>query len=315
MSLVPTTSRSSDAEDQGPVKLQQSTNNARPDFLRRPSASSFDSDDGLQERQKEMFKDVLLGPHKGMSMPTRGVPSPRPSLSILGDPTTPRAKSQPLPPKSISLPPILDTTASSCPAPVPSVATTALRRVGQAGIAGVKDFLLRLRVKAFEDGPLRRQAQRSATGSVSLGPSPALSIEHEGRRSVSDPMRNCVSPGPASMRRIHTTPALSTLASSDSDEDWDREMELQQAGSDEDGLLVCPANANISGTLRRARTQSTNSSGKNGVVARLTDRMVLTTEALPALLLKVAEVKSRCQECVTRLKECSEEVEAHRVEA
>lgn len=249
---------------------------------RSPSASSIETGLSVEDRQKEMLRGVLAPSHKGASLPSRKPPSPRPSLAVLADLRT-RSDPIPSPPSpTLAKPTILP---SHAPPPRPN---SAVRRVSRAGVSGIKDFLLRLKVKASEE-----QARRQ---NFSLAPQDSgLPDDPLSRRSVSNPSRAAT---PATRR----SPAVEKVvrksrSSSEEDEDWDR------ASSPETSPLrvgeVEPPTTPIRSSMavRRNRTQSTKVSGEAGG-----ERMVLTTEAMPSLLLKVREVHERCEECIARLR-------------
>lgn len=288
----------------------------RPCYIRRPSASSIETSHSIQHRQKEMLRDVLLGPHKGSSMPSRGPPSPRPSLSILSDTRgPPRTRSQPAPTTISTVKPDSALGANSR-----STSAKSIRRVSRAGVSGIKDFLLRLKFKMTEDAKTR---DAKLTPSASASVPDLITVDEAGRRSVSDPTRrsSSVSNGKnenrASIRRSYRTSALPDLVKPSSngltdeeDEDWDRELAVAAA----EGPTTLTGS--VSSTLRRTRTHSSgsrNGLGSNGVAGSLTDRMVLTTEAMPSLLLKVAEVRDRCRECIGRVEVLSRESQVEAV--
>ncbi|KAL8283245.1 hypothetical protein RQP46_006023 [Phenoliferia psychrophenolica] len=193
----------------------------RPEYARRPSASSVETGLTVEERQREMLWGVLA---PARPTPTKFPSAPSPSTS--NKPFTGLSQQRP-PPR-----------------------TTGIRRVSKAGVSGIKDFLLRLKLKASEE--------------LAVPGDP----DNPGRRSVSSPSR--------------VPPATPARSSSEEDEDWDRQSTPE----------ISPNPL----SMRRARTQSTTVAGAGG------ERMALTTEAMPSLLLKVKEVHERCFECVTRLK-------------
>lgn len=261
----------------------------RPRYLRRPSASSMETAMSVEERQKEMLRGVLLNPAlKGASLPSRGPLSPRPGLAILTEP------------RSTSLPttkpvPLGLSSSPSTPHPLSSPSKGNLRRVSRAGVSGIKDFLLRLRLKASEElaasvnTPQLNHLARDARGSSPLSP------PEDGRRSVSDPARS-LAPSHSRYGSLRRRQPLSAplaarprpTSSSSEEEDWDRETSPPSL----------PGSISARGTQAsvkdaKAKTESTSGGA---------ERMVLTTEAMPSLLLKVREVQERCEECVGRLK-------------
>ncbi|ORY88456.1 hypothetical protein BCR35DRAFT_301592 [Leucosporidium creatinivorum] len=318
VSLAPSTPRKggTNAEEEGrrpsPTPTLASTPISRPNSAhllpRRPSASSIETGLSVEERQKEMLRGVLLNPaHKGASLPSRGPPSPRPGLSIL---TNARSSStpadSPVKPRPFGL--SSSTTASSPASPYPSSTIAAsspsktnLRRVSRAGVSGIKDFLLRLRLKASEElaasvnTPQLNQLARAG------GTAP-----EDARRSVSDPTRSLTpsSSRYGSLRRrqppsssLQTPPKQQQRwsragSSSSEEEDWDKESSPPSAV----GTISAAGGGGGRAMMVRTRTQSSAGGVEMG------ERMVLTTEAMPSLLLKVGEVKERCEECVGRLK-------------
>lgn len=238
------------------------TTSRRPRYVRRPSASSMETAMSVEERQKEMLQGVLLNPAlKGASLPVRGPPSPRPTLAVLTE-----GRSASAPSSSKPVPPGLSSSSSS-PYPIASPSKSNIRRVSRAGVsAGIKDFLLRLRIKASEE----------LAASVNTPQLARLSPPEDGRRSVSDPTRSSITPSNSrygSLRRRSPPVALALarpISSSSSEEDWDRES----------------SPPSLSG---RPKVTTASSAA---------DRMVLTTEAMPGLLVKVKEVREKCEECL-----------------
>ncbi|KAK4702432.1 hypothetical protein P7C70_g3791, partial [Phenoliferia sp. Uapishka_3] len=237
----------------------------RPEYSRRPSASSFETGLSVEERQREMLWGVLAPGSKGASLPSRGPPSPRPTLDVLD------TNARPTPTKFPSTPsPVAATSGKPFPIGLSTPSTqrarsNGIRRVSKAGVTGIKDFLLRLKLKASEEH-----------GATFLR-SGTFPDDTAGRRSVSSPTASRVAtPTRSASRRSRSR------TSSDEDEDWDKQSS--------------PETSPVGTEFRRSRTQSTKVAGVDG------DRMALTTEAMPSLLLKVKEVHERCSECVTRLK-------------
>ncbi|KAI5478069.1 hypothetical protein MNV49_005532 [Pseudohyphozyma bogoriensis] len=253
--------------------LRSSLTPRKPSMVRRVSSASSVAT-SVEDRQREMLRGVLTPPSKGASLPSRGPPAPRPSLGIL-EPSN-RSSSAPTP----SLP-------SSTPNAAPLLRQQRdIRRVSRAGVSGIKDFLLRLKLKSPEDGV-----------GVPVPDIPRLEVPDQRaspRRSVSNPVRSETPAGDAS--RIPQRPRPLSGGSSSEEEDWD--LQLTPDASPR-STIVSPstpqAQMGMSGLgMRRSRTQSTTVGNET--------KMVLTTEAMPSLLLKVREVSERCSECIGRLK-------------
>lgn len=218
-----------------------------PRKRRSPSVDSMEETTAVEERQREMLRGVLGHSTKGASLPSRG-------LGLGGPATRP-----PLPNMNHSDP--------AHPPSTPSNAATskAIRRVSRAGVSGIKDFLLRLRVRANEE-MLGGHPASSSTSSLA-------------RRSVSDPNRSA-------------TPVSRTgHDSSSEEEDWDKDVSP-------------PRRENT--LTRRQRTRS-EMGGASDVEVGAGDRMVLTTEAMPSLVLKVGEVQAKLEECLSKLKDLARE--------
>ncbi|SCV68457.1 BQ2448_578 [Microbotryum intermedium] len=241
---------------------------------RRPSSSSIEASvlrTGVARRQHEMLRGVLVPGPKGASLPSRGPPSPRPALAALHSNSAGSKSSLPFSRFMGN-----DGRFTSQLPSTPS--KKSLRRVSRAGVSGIKEFLLKLRNKSVvEDLILPVSAQLYHQSEDSL-PS-------NGRRSVSSPADQTLLNSPrdrSSMLRVD----------SDEEEDWDQAS-----------LAHCPA--------RTAPTSSLSNGHFKGVVSSTgLERMILTTEAMPGLVLKVAEVRERCEECVERLERLSTAVTA-----
>lgn len=182
-----------------------------------------------------MLRGVLAPATKGASLPSRGPPSPRPSLPILGLDPSAAFPSSKAPSRSSS-------TSSSKPFPIGLSTPTqrprsgGIRRVSKAGVSGIKDFLLRLKLKASEESGI---------------PLPVGDVPSAPRRSFSSPSRVATpTKFQGSMRRR-------SRSSSDEDEDWDRQSTPE----------VSPKGV----SMRRTRTQSTQISGVGGA-----ERMALS---------------------------------------
>lgn len=326
MSLAPSTPRKGgrDAEEgrrPSPTPPRVNSSISRPNSAhllpRRPSASSIETGLSVEERQKEMLRGVLLSPaHKGASLPSRGPPSPRPGLSILTNArssSTPAAVESPVKPRPFGL---SSTHVSSPASPYPSSSPSKanLRRVSRAGVSGIKDFLLRLRLKASEElAASVNTPQLNQLGRGAGAGGGATAEEINARRSVSDPTRSLTPSSsrygslrrrqPPSSAALHTPPkqqqqrySRAGSASSEEEEDWDEESSPPSAV----GTISAAGGGGGRAMIVRTRTQS--SAGGAGGGGEGGERMVLTTEAMPSLLLKVGEVKERCEECVARLK-------------
>ncbi|SGY34549.1 BQ5605_C002g01651 [Microbotryum silenes-dioicae] len=237
---------------------------------RRPSCSSIETSgfrSGMARRQHEMLRGVLVPGPKGASLPSRGPPSPRPTLAAL------HSNSAGL---KGTLPFSRFTGIDGRPAvhlpPTPS--KKSLRRVSRAGVSGIKEFLLRLRNKfVVEDLTFPASAQ--------FYQEPVDSLPSNGRKSISIP----IDPTLANSPRDHRSSML--RVDSEEEEDWDQAS-----------LAPSPA--------RQAPTSSVSGGDYRGVVSSPgVERMILTTEAMPGLVLKVAEVRERCEECVERLQRLS----------
>lgn len=286
----PSKGRAADSETE--TEEMSRMGSVRRQVKRSPSASSIETSLTVEERQKEMLRGVLAPSIKGASLPSRKPASPRPSLAVLGQlhshstalpsPTSP----------TFTKPAFL---LSHAPPPRPN---SAVRRVSRAGVSGIKDFLLRLKVKASEEQARTHQRQNFGLASQDAGlPDDPLS-----RRSVSDPSRAVTLTNLSPKRTLPLpengrTKARSSQGSSEEDEDWDRPSspETSPRRAEEVELPTTPVRSNTA--LRRNRTQSTKVAGAAGG-----ERMVLTTEAMPSLLLKVREVHERCEECIARLR-------------
>ena len=273
---------------------------------RSSSVISFETNESVQDRQREMLQGVILGA-KGSTLPTRSPPSPRPPLSIIA------------PVRTLQKPPPLG------PVRAPADrARTRAKRTSRTGLSGIRDFLFRLKARAAE-----------AELGEEVDPS---------RRSFTDPIwtrRGSPSPSP--------TPTPSPAPSSpgvdeEEEEDWDRELGLDRSPSLARSMSLAKLSAAGGGldeaepsSARRKRTQSTRvarvGSGLGGINGGLgmgdsgigiggggsggvggegygaCGRMVLTTEAMPGLVKKVGEVRTRLEECVRRLEGMGARVE------
>lgn len=289
---------------------------------RSPSASSVETASlSVEERQLEMLRGVLTSPNKGASLPSRRLekPSTRPSLAVVTQPnylqpsrqhslqsssgssTAPPSKS-PSNPSDLSL-------ATSTPR---SSDSRGIRRVSRAGVSGIKDFLMRLRLKASEEQarshflppPPSLSPRRSR---LWRGPPPPSSPSTPPSHTLHSPVAPPVTPTRRSVSDPPTRPSSSKgTDSSSEEEDWDKDV--PSSPDDSPRSSRTPANALGVGkndpaavarrSLRRSRTQSTTIVG-GGMGGG--ERMILTTEAMPSLLLKVKEVSNRCEECIGRL--------------
>ncbi|GAA5985443.1 hypothetical protein JCM5350_007768 [Sporobolomyces pararoseus] len=283
----------------------------RTSLARMPSASSIETEASVGARQREMLKGILAPTNKGASLPSRGPPSPRPSLAVLSssDPIIEQPQSSSVssssptkrPPFSLQLPPNSTTSSNSS------------RRVSRVGVSGIREFLLRLRHRATQElansvgtlpPPPPPHAQSSSQHLSSISGAP--------RRSVSDPTSRPVTPSHS--RRPTPSSLLQHVAassgsessihrrslSSSSEEDWDAELASSATRSSPVEQSNSPA------SLRRSRTVSTGNpstthSGSNKEGGGK-DMMILTTENMPKLLDKVKEVQEKCETCVNLLK-------------
>lgn len=241
---------------------------------RSSSVISFETTESVQDRQREMLQGVILGA-KGSTLPARSPPSPRPPLSAIAPvPSGVGAKAAPL-----------------GPVRVPSEGAGG-KRASRTGLSGIKEFLMRLKVRAAE-------AEMDREGEAD-------------RRSFTEPGRRrresrSLTPTPASTPVTACTPSRPGGAEEDEEEDWDRQLGLDRAPSLARTLSLArsgvgadaPGSGGGRETLgaRRKRTQST----RAGVGGEVGARMVLTTEAMPGLVRKVGEVRGRLEECVVRL--------------
>lgn len=319
----------------------------RPSFQRAPSASSTEGE-SIEDRQREMLRGVLSPPSKSSSLPTRGPPSPRPTLAVLV-PYFPRSVSNPnassastmpsLAPSPAAMPetkPFLSY-ATSPPLTTPPPSETGLRKVSRTGVSGIKDFLLRLKARASEAEQVTEKPavpsskiskpslpSRRPAGPFDSPPRAQPNTESEGSRSVSDPTTFVKGKVPSTPTRFfgrikteQITPTgrkgsktdifksgkrIPTMlvegertcpSSSEEEEDWDRDSPPRR---DFKNLVLAPHLPSGSG-MKRSKTM------ESGVgMTGSTERMVLTTEAMPELLKKVREVHARCEECIVRLK-------------
>ena len=211
----------------------------RPKYSRRPSAASSFETASVEERQREMLWGVLSPSSKGASLPSRGPPSPRASLALPLEPPPTR------PSRPTKFPSAPSPSYDSKPLPGLSVQRlpqrpNGIRRVSK-GVSGIKDFLLRLKLKASEEG-----------SSVDH-PNPITKWFEDpvGRRSVSSPLRVAA---PA------TTTKSGRTSSSEEEEDWDRQSTPDAS----------PTGGRLG--IRRSRTQSTTVKG---------ERMALSKSDLP----------------------------------
>lgn len=237
---------------------------------RRSSAS-------LAERQESMLRAVLSSPAPTSSFGSRGS-----SRSTLAKPTPAIGLSRP-------------SSTSTTPVPPATLdrSTSQLRRVSMAGLSGVKGLLLKLKIRAAEEGGLARSASIkpnavSYTRSKSSGfPAPLFSFP-----TAPASLDNASPPQP-----LHSIAAITSPASNGStsdDEDWDKD------------LVPSPPRAALSTSLRRSSTQpcATTAKSLDGAFSKRMgeEKMILTTQSLPGLLVKVREVQTKCAECISRVR-------------
>jgi hypothetical protein len=248
----------------------------------------------LAERQEYMLKEVLVNPVvKGESVPSgrigrRLIARGRTQEDVVNvqSANSPRSSTKPIPTIGLFRQPYPASTRTT------SISRSSqLRQVSLAGLAGIKDFLIRLRVRVAED--LSRSAPIGNDHRF-----PEFSISADGRRNISDPvatMERKSSPVTKpldpnlTIGSLHATAAilnsssLSLPASSEA-EDWNEESWAVDTISD-------------SVDMRRTNTEPSSS-----ILEGCNARIVLTTESMPSLLLKMKEVQDQCTECLIRLK-------------
>ncbi|GAA5961921.1 hypothetical protein JCM3765_006438 [Sporobolomyces pararoseus] len=283
-----------------------SNSSRRRSLARMPSASSIETEASVGARQREMLRGVLAPVNKGASLPSRGPPSPRPSLAVLSSsgPIIEQPHSSPVPSSSpTKRPPFsLQLPSSSTPSSNNS------RRVSRVGVSGIREFLLRLRHQlANSVGSLPPPAPPPATSTSQL----LSSTSGAPRRSVSDPTSRPVTPShsrrstPSSLLQHVAASSTSESTSrrrslsSSSEEDWDAELASSRSGDSPVERSDSPA------SLRRSRTVSTGN--PSSTISSLAkgggkDMMILTTENMPQLLNKVKEVQEKCETCIDLLK-------------
>ncbi|GAA6010396.1 hypothetical protein JCM10207_005208 [Rhodosporidiobolus poonsookiae] len=248
--------------------LLRRVTNPRRFISRQTSASSLETELSVEARQKEMLRGVLAPAAKGASLPSRGVPPPRPGLSVLtastradssapGSPVasrtssaeaTPRPRRHPLGTSQTVSPTMLRQRKPSLlnSGPTGAMSTSqAARRVSRVGVFGIREFLFRLRSKATEElaasvGAVPDSSTLAALDTGSLTP---------GRRSVSDPTSrphtpstphapsrpsSNLNPAALAMRRSSTA----SNGSSSSGSDWDADLSLASASTPPRSSLV-----------------------------------------------------------------------------
>ena len=267
------------AAQMGDLKLSEG--DERPLMRRGASVSSVDSRTSVSNRQREMLRGVLAATKKGSSLPSRGVPTIRPPITPLLSPVPTIAKSRwsyrSFPFTNNSIP-------HSATLPVlPTFATSDGRldvRDGTKGNGknGIKDFIFRLRTKAFEEAKSSlHQAQNRSVSDPTH--SNSTTTTDTPRKPIRAPI-NLRLDSPASQRKTTT---ISASHSSSEEEDWD--------------LFSAPIASSSPATSGQSRDEQGSNECGNGL-----EKIELTTEGIPSLLLKVDEVRDRLRECIVRLK-------------
>lgn len=250
------------------------------------SASSIESSTSVAERQREMLRGVLT--RKGDTLPTRSSDGPtRAPLVALLEPTgagsrwgVGKARGKGMP-TSVTMPVIS-----------PRASKARKQHTSQnSGGKGIRDFLAKLRSKAA--------ATQDATPSAPIFP--ASSPAHQAR-SVSDPSNTSTPRSTIKTGTTLSTPVAfrpSSSVGSSSEEDWDI------ASTPPSTALSVEAGLDGPKSLRRHYTQSeqTFQSRNDSPSAQGgPEMMILTTQGMPALLVKIREVRGKCEECIVMLK-------------
>ena len=249
----------------------------RPAVRRGASESSVDSRTSISNRQREMFRGVLSATKKGSSLPSRGIPVTRSPLTPLLAPIPTLAKSR----WSYRSIPFANSIPHSATLPVlPTFANTDIslkshdaKGGGTKSKNGIKDFITRLRTKAFEDAKTTLHQAQNRSVSDPTHSNSATTTPRKREFGLDSPLRR-------------QTLTSSASHSSSEEEDWD---------------LFSALSPQISGSSPATSGQSgegvDSNERHNGV-----EKIELTTEGMPSLLLKVDEVRDRLRECISRLK-------------